>query len=569
MAKRPVNLLYDVNENPPPQTLLLLGIQHILVLSVAFVLPVIIVDAIGGVPADSERLICMAMIASGAATILQGLNKGPVGSGYLCPMLNGPAFLSATLVAGKIGGLPLIFGMTALAGVFEAFFSRIVYRLRAVFPSEVTGTIVMMIGIEIVPIGVTRFLGIDSLHPGPDPVSAAIGVITLLSMIGFNIWGNAKLRLYSVLLGFLLGYTAAFVTGVLPASRLAHFWDAPLLRIPDFGPFRLSFDIVVLIPFLVAALSSALKTMGDLSTCQKINDAEWKRPDMNSISRGILAGGIGNMLSGFLGSLGQSPSSGNVGLSLATGATSRLVAWAIGGLLIAMAFIPKLAAVFVIMPTPVLGAIVVFSACFMIMAGIQIITSRLIDARKTFVIGISVTFGLCVDFLPQVFKNLHPWVQPFAGSSLSLATFCAIFMNLLMRVGVSKAVKMELLPGVDSSDKVFYLMENQGATWGALKEVVHRASAALNEFLEYATAAELARGPLDVTVRFDEFNLDIDIAYEGVEARFPTKRPAPEDLLDDPDAMFGLSGYLIRQSVDKLRSWSDGKRAGVTLHFNH
>ncbi|HRY36206.1 MAG TPA: solute carrier family 23 protein, partial [Smithellaceae bacterium] len=122
---KPANLIYDVDESPKIGALVLLGFQHIFLLAIAFVFPVLIIDSIGGTENDARHLISMAMLVTGIATILQGLNKGPVGSGYLCPLLNGPAFLSASIMAGKAGGLPLIFGMTFIAGIFEAFFSRV------------------------------------------------------------------------------------------------------------------------------------------------------------------------------------------------------------------------------------------------------------------------------------------------------------------------------------------------------------------------------------------------------------------------------------------------------------
>ena len=91
---KPANLIYDVDESPKIGALVLLGFQHIFLLAIAFVFPVLIIDSIGGSENDARHLISMAMLVTGIATILQGLNKGPVGSGYLCPLLNGPAFLS-------------------------------------------------------------------------------------------------------------------------------------------------------------------------------------------------------------------------------------------------------------------------------------------------------------------------------------------------------------------------------------------------------------------------------------------------------------------------------------------
>ena len=92
-------------------------------------------------------------------------------------------------------------------------------------------------------------------------------------------------------------------------------------------------------------------------------------------------------------------------------------------------------------------------AGIMILAGIQIIMSRMIDSRKTFVIGISVIFGLSVDFAPGLYREVHPWIQPFFASSLSLATICAVLLNLFFRIGIAKTAILNLSPGVDPSSR--------------------------------------------------------------------------------------------------------------------
>jgi NCS2 family nucleobase:cation symporter-2 len=569
MPRKPSNLIYGVDESPGGIALILLGFQHISLLAIAFIFPVVVVDAIGGTPAQAGGLISMAMLATGVGTILQGINRGPVGSGYLCPLLNGPAFLSASLMAGKAGGLALIFGMTALAGCFEAVFSRLISRMRAVFPAEVTGTIVMMVGIEVIPIAIRKFLGIDKIHPGPDGTAILVAVITLGSMACFNVWGKGKLRLYSVLLGMIVGYAAAAATGILNTGSLQAMMDAPLFSLPAVGHYGLSFEWVLAVPFLVAALSSALKTMGDVTTCQKINDAQWKRPDMVNISGGVLACGMGNILSGMLGALGQSVSSSNIGLSIATGATSRRIAYSTGAILIALAFFPKLASIFVIMPTPIMGASLIFSVSFMILAGLQIIMSRMIDARKTFVIGISVIFGLSVEFVPDVYRQAHPWLQPIFGSSLSLAMICAVVLNLFFRMGIAKKATLSLKRGEDASEAIASFMEQQGRAWGARGEVIYKAAAAMSEFYAAAAESALTRRPITMTARFDEFNLDVEMAYEGPAIELPTQRPDARELLTDETAPLRLAGYMVRHLSDSAAVEVEEGRSRVRLHFNH
>jgi len=312
-----------------------------------------------------------------------------------------------------------------------------------------------------------------------------------------------------------------------------------------------------------------LKSVGDLSLCQKINDADWKRTDMKSVSGGIFAGAIGTGLSGLLGGIGQSTFSSNVGLSLATGASSRSIAFPCGVLIILLAFLPKLAAFFAIMPDPVMGAILVYVACYMILAGIQVITSRMLDARRIFVVGIALIFGLSVDMVPGLYRDVPDSIQPLFSSSLSVSTVLVVLLNLLFRIGITKRQFLELTPGVDDSQKIFEFMETHGGVWGARREVIMRATAAVNEFAETAAGLDLVKGKAQAEVSFDEFNLDVDIRYDGELMEFPAKRPTEEALLTDERAVASLSAFLIRQYADRVKAELASGRCRVQMHFDH
>jgi xanthine permease XanP len=107
--KRPPQLIYSIEELPPIADALVLGLQHVFVMSVGWVFVVVLVAGIGGTPAQAQSIIRISMIASGIATILQARANSKIGSGYLCPFSCGPAYLGASILAGKTGGLPLIF----------------------------------------------------------------------------------------------------------------------------------------------------------------------------------------------------------------------------------------------------------------------------------------------------------------------------------------------------------------------------------------------------------------------------------------------------------------------------
>jgi xanthine permease XanP len=569
MTVKPSNLLYDVNEVPPLWAILLLGLQHVGIFAISLILPVVVIKEAGLGLEHATRLVSISMIAAGIGSVFQALRRGPVGSGYLCPQVCGPSYLSASILAAKTGGVSLLFGMTFLAGTFEAAFSRLLRRLRFLFPAEVTGLIVAMVGITVTKIAVGMFFGVGTDSATLREEEVLVACATLALMVGLNVWSRGQLRLFCIVIGMAAGYALSAVTGILGPAELRHVLDSDWAYLPLAGHPGWSFRTEMILPFVIAMLCSSLKSVGDLTTCQKINDARWKRPDMDNISRGILADAIGAMSSGLLGGMGQSTSSSNVGLSIATGATSRVIAYAIGGLLLLLAFCPKLAAVFAIMPQPVMGATLVFALSFMVMAGLQIIMSRMIDARKTFVVGISLLLALGVDMVPEVVQAFPGWSQPIFSSSLSTAAVAAVLLNLVFRIGIAARAGIELTPGPAVSQQLYDFMERQGGQWGARREVIDKATAAMDEFMESAARQKLTGGPVAMEVRFDEFNLDVDIHYRGRSIEFPDQHPTPRELIEDPYAIDRVAGYLVRRYADKVSASRHDDQCRVRLHFEH
>jgi xanthine permease XanP len=569
MAKKPAGLIYGIDDKPPLSTLLLLGLQHVSVLSAGWIFVVVIVTGFGGTSQQTEDVIQVSMIVSGIATILQARTRGPVGSGYLCPSSCGPAYIAASISAGKLGGLPLVFGSLIAAGLFEALLSRVMHRLRVLFPPEVTGLVVSMVGIELIALAAPRFLDFTGPGSSRNSLAIAVSLLTLAAMIGPTLWSEGTLRLYPVLLGLVVGYLSAYALGLLTGPELDTVSAAPLIDLPARAQPGWSFSFALLPAFFIASLASTLKAVGDLSLCQKINDAEWKRTDMNSVSGGVLAGSLGTITGGLLGGAGQSTFSSNVGLAIATKATSRHVALPCGIILICLAFCPKLSAVFAVMPQPVMGAVLVYVACFMIVAGVQVMTSRMLDARKTFVVGIALIFGLSVRMVPGLYADVPEALSSLFSSSLSLATVLVVALNILLRIGIRTRVALDLDPRADSAEKIFAFMQVHGGAWGARKEVIDRATYAMNELMEAAGTLDVASGKIAAEVKFDEFNLDVDFRYEGMLIEFPQARPTQADLLSDETGVAKLAGFLIRNYVDRIKSECVDGRCRIQFHFDH
>ncbi len=432
--RRPEGLIYAVDERPPMITLAMLGLQHILLMSSTLLLPVVLVTEIGGSFGEVRSVVALSMIACGVGTILQAFRMRRFGSGFLCPNLVGPNFFGCLMGAAWLGGLPLMRGMTIAAGLFEAVFARLVHRVRFLFPPEITGLVVLMVAESLIPLGVSKFLGITFTDEPISVVSFAVASITFLTMVAVNVWSRGKLRLYGVLIGLIIGYALSLATGMFGAQQLQRVMETPWVAAPWFdGMKQISFRWSLLPAFLIASATGALKTMGNLIMCEKVNDADWKEPDMDRISGGLLADAVAVTVSGLIGGMASDTSSSNVALSSASGATSRNIGFVAGGLFVVLGFFPKISALLSVMPMPVMGAILIFVTSFMLMSGIQIILSTGVDARKTFIIGVSLIFGLSLDILPELYAGIHGWLRALFDSPLTLATALAIVLNQLLR----------------------------------------------------------------------------------------------------------------------------------------
>lgn len=565
---KPENILYGLEDRPPNFIVWLMGLQHVSILSISFVFPLLLVHEMGGGTDQITFLISMSMLAGGIGVIVQGLNKGPVGSGYLCPQLCGPSFLTASIMCAKTGGLPLVFGMTAFAGLFEALFSRIIHRLRVLFPTEVTGLIVAMVGITVVKLAGKNLLSFDEAVGAVDTTGLMVGLTTLLTMTGLNIWSKGKIRLFCILLGMMTGYALALMVGELSFQEINHAMSRPMFWFPFTHHPGWAFDLHMVLPMTIAVLCSSLKSVGDLTTCQKINDTRWKRPDMKNIQKGILADAVGCFSAGIFGGLGQSTSSSNIGLSIATATTSRIISMSTGIILIFLAFCPKLAGIFAIMPKPVVGATLIFSITFMIVAGLQIVMSRMLDGRKTFVIGLSIIFGLTVDMMPEAYDDLHPMLAAVFSSSLSAATVSAIILNLIFRIGIKSKAYLEIEPDEKSDTAIIKFMQHQGGAWAARPEVIKKATAAASEYLEALKTPGAIQKKVTLEASFDEHNLDITISHTGEPPVFSELPPTPTALIE-AGGQQQLAGFIVQSWTDKLTSKYANGQTTSKLHFIH
>jgi xanthine permease XanP len=265
----------------------LLGLQQVSLVSIYLVLLVIVLQEAGSSLAVAPSTLSFAMIAMGLGAVLQALWRGPVGSGYLAPPVLSAIYLQVSLAAAKIGGLPLVAGMTMVAGGFEALLARFLHRLRQVFPPVVSGIIITTVGFEVGLIGFKQFLCVvGTLCTRDLTLHLIVATLTVGTMMGLSVWGRGMLRLFCALGGLLIGLAVAAGGGLISPQARLEVAAAPLVALPGVPHLGYAFDLSLLIPFLVAGLAAGLRTIGVVTTCQHMNDADWQKPEPRSIQGG-------------------------------------------------------------------------------------------------------------------------------------------------------------------------------------------------------------------------------------------------------------------------------------------
>lgn len=566
--KKPATLAFGLDEKPPASVIWISAVQHVGVCAIFMVYPLIIADQAKLPPNQVTNLLQLGFIVLAIATLLQALPRGPVGSRFLAPSIYTGVYLAPSLLALKIGGLPLMWGMTVFGGLAEMALSRAWLRMRPFIPPESAGLVIVLVGF-IIGLAAVRVMVEDSATGALTATDAIVAGCALAVMAGLNVWNSGRLKLFCILIGMVVGYFVAAAAGLLTWSDIGSVLHRPLLAIPTLGWTSWTFDASLVVPFAVTGLAAAMNTTAVLTTYQRLTDADWTRPDMTSIGRGVLADGIAGTLSGLLGTYGLTVSSANVGLVAATGVASRVIGFAIAALLALAALQPTLIGILTIMPRPVMAAPMIFTSVFIVISGVQIISTRVLDGRRTLVIGMGLLSFLVDAVDPSVFDGVPQWVRPLVSTPLVLATLVALSLNLLFRIGIRRRVEMLIGAGAANPEAVIRFIEHQAGVWGARRDVTSRVEFAVQQAADLLIADGIAAGPISLAIGFDEFVIDVVMGYRGKALDLPAHAPSHDEIIETEDGHRRLAGYLIRQHADRVESREQANQIELRMHFDH
>ena len=570
--QRPANLTYAVDERPPSGKLLLLGLQYAVLDASYLVLVAIIVRHSNASIEERVGLMGITCVALAIGAALQSLRTGPVGSGYMAPPVISATFMGPSVAAAQIGGMRLVYGMTIVAGLIETLIALTLQRLRLVITPIVSGMAVFIVGLQLGIVGIGEVLDVPHETLPAFPIHLMVTVSTLAVCMALSIWGRGVWKLLCSFLGLVFGMTAAAMAGLINPEQLAIIarsaWiELPHVSFPDYG-----FDIALLPAFLAAGAAAAFRAVGVVTTCQRINNAAWRHPDMPNIRKGVLADGAANVAGGLLGTAGMSISPSMVGISTATGATSRSIAFVAAAYLLILGISPRLAGSFLLIPPEVAGSIMVFTSTFLIMSGMQLMLSGPIDSRAIYVIGISSLLALSENVFPDYFRRLPSVVHSLTGSPLAIGLTAALGLTLLFRLGTRQHNSLSWSDSDSALANVVPFLRKAAKAWNVAPEITERSANDMGEIIDFLRRNQLTSGRINVSHNGLEFRTEVTYLGAHEVPVQPSRATATPSRLDEfvneeAAAFVGLRDFLKSMAADRKRMMRRRGRLTVRLSY--
>lgn len=437
------NLIYGVEDNPVLSKKIIFGLQHIFAaFSGIVVVPLVISGALGFDSKMTTSLISASILAAGIATIIQARGIGRVGSRVACIMGTDFTFVSPSISVGATLGMPGIVGATILGSFFEIILSFFIKPLMRLFPPLVTGTVVCLIGLTLLPVSIDWAAGGNGAADYGSLLNVSIAMLVMIVTLLLNRYGKGLVSSASILIGMAVGYAVCIPLEMVDFTAVA---EASWFAMPNILEYGVIFDWKAALAFIPAYFVTTIETVGCLKAVGETSNIEM---DDKKIGSGILADGVGSIVGGLVGSFSNTSFSQNVGLISLTKVASKHVAVMAGILLVVLGLFPKLAGVINGVPQPVLGGVGLVMFGMVAAAGIKTLSRVELTDRNLLIIATSMALGLGVTFRPEFISQLPEALKMIFASGISTGTIVALVLNLVLKedkVRVSKVQKVEVV----------------------------------------------------------------------------------------------------------------------------
>ena len=372
-------------------------------------------------------LIQNAMFIAGAITLIQLYPIWKVGAKLPIVMGTSSGFLGTAKAMGALYGYGALMGASFVGGLFEMVLGFFIKPLRKLFPPVVTSLVIISIGLSLLPVGINYFGGGNGAADFGSINHLMVGTFVIIVIIiakqfkGFV--NNA-----SILIGIVAGYILAICLGMVDFTLVK---EAAWFAFPIFMPVKLEFNLEVIIAMCIMFLATTVETVGDISGIT--NGGLGREATTEELQGGVLADGVGSAIASLFGVLPNTSFSQNVGLVTVTKVVNRFVIMTGAIFLILCGFIPKLSALFSVMPQSVLGGAAVIMFAMILVSGIQSLMHVEFNDRNCLIIALAIGLGVGIGNVPAVLAQLPTWVSNiFAQNGIIMTFVIATVLNLIL-----------------------------------------------------------------------------------------------------------------------------------------
>lgn len=424
-----MDIRYQPDENPPIPLVISLGLQLAgLNIAAVMLIPTVIVRAAGESEAYLSWAVLTAVMICGITTILQALRFGRVGAGHVIVMCASAAFVPVCIMALREGGPAMMATLVVIASLVPPALSWQLPLFRRILTPTVSGTIIMLIPVTILPV-ITQLLG-SGAEGGGAPGSALSFFATALIICAIALKAPAGMRVWAAVIGVATGSIIAATFGLYDMGRVAGAaWiDIPENRWPgydlDFGP-----AFWTLLPsFLLVALVAGIRTMSSAIAIQRVSWRDERPVDFSAVQGAMNVDGVGNMLSGLTGTVPGSAITTSVSMTELSGVAARSVGIATGAAFIILAFLPKAVAVVLAIPDSVFAGYLFIMLALLFMIGMKMIIEGGMDLHKGTIVGLAFLTGIGCQY-----GLIYPdYLDEFAGGLLRNGMNAGALIIILM-----------------------------------------------------------------------------------------------------------------------------------------
>ena len=405
-----------------------LGLQHLLAMYAgAVAVPLLIGTGLGFNEAQMTYLISIDIFMCGIATLLQLVVTRFFGIGL--PVVLGCAIqaVSPLILIGTKSGISAIYGAIIAAGIFIVLIAGIFSKIKVLFPPLVTGTVITVIGLTLIPVAITKIGGGDAAAGNfGDPTNLLLGFVTIALIIGVQVFGKGFIRSIAVLIGLIGGTILAALLGLVDLSAIAH---APVFHLPQPFYFGLpTFDLWSIVLMIIISIVSLVESTGVYFA---LGDITEKPITGNDLKRGYRAEGLAVILGGIFNTFPYTGFSQNVGLVQLSGIKTRRPIFFSAIFLIVLGLFPKVGAIAQIIPEAVLGGGMLVMFGMVAVQGMRMLSKvDFMNDKNLLVIAVSIGFGLGFNMMPTLFSQMPETVQMFTGNGIVMSSLTAIVLNL-------------------------------------------------------------------------------------------------------------------------------------------